>query len=926
MPEKNKLFLKVIVLTAMVWMASFKGRETPGIRLQNLRCERLSDPEGIDVAHPRLSWEIAGDRRAVEQVAYRILVASTPQKLAAGTGDLWDSGKVLSGRSVHVAYAGQPLTSRRDCYWKVKVWTSHGETSWSKAARWSMGLLHHADWKGRWIGLDRSFPWDREEKFSRLSARYFRKEFRAPKVIRQAKVYIMGLGLYELYINGKRVGDQVLAPAPTDYTRNIKYNTFDVTGLLTKGENAIGVVLGNGRFYTMRQAYKPYKIKTFGYPKMLLNLDIEYSDGSRETFRTDNTWKVTADGPIRTNNEYDGEEYDARKEMPGWQQAGFDDSNWLDAEYVQEPGGAYQAQMNENMAVMKTIKPKAITQLKPGTYIMDMGQNMVGWVRMELQGGKAGDQVTLRFAEVLQDNGALAMDNLRDALVTDRYTLKGDGREVWEPSFVYHGFRYVEITGYPGIPTVADFQGRVVYDAMQTTGTFETSNPLINQIYQNAYWGILGNYKGMPVDCPQRNERQPWLGDRSTGAYGESFIFGNGKLYAKWLDDIRYAQKEDGSIPDVAPAYWRYYSDNMTWPGTYLLIADMLYRQYGDIRPIEKHYPSMKKWLEYMRVRYMDDAFVLTKDSYGDWCAPPPTIEAGRGMSANVKRPSPLISTAYYYYYLQLMQRFAELTGHQGDVEGYRVLADKIRAGFHQEFFHEDSLYYGDDQLTDNLLPLYFGMVPAQHREAVFAHIAEIITGRNGGHLSTGTIGTQWLMRTLTENGAPELAYRLASNSTYPSWGYMVKNGATTIWELWNGNTAAPDMNSYNHVMLLGDLVIWYFEHLAGIKSSPGHPGFKQVTMKPVMPEGLDFVDASYHSVHGLIRSNWERDNNRLRWDIMLPGNTKAIVFIPARGEKAVREGGNPLSKVEGVKFLRMEGDRAVLEIGSGRYSFTTKM
>lgn len=900
-----------------------------GVRIENLRCEMLVDPEGIDALQPRLSWEISSGGRGVEQSAYRVLVASSPEKLEAGEGDLWDSGKVESDQSAHVSYAGVPLKSRMRCFWMVRVWTAKDESSrqpdvqWSPPAYWSMGLLHYNDWNGRWIGLDRAFPWDSEGKFSRLSARYFRKEFEGGKEIQRATVYIIGLGLYELYVNGKKIGDQVLAPTPTDYTQNVKYNAFDVTeNLKSEGENAVGVILGNGRYFAMRH-YKPYKIKTFGYPKMLLQLEIEYAGGKRRIIKTDDTWKVTPDGPIRSNNEYDGEEYDARKEMPGWDRPGFDDSDWSQAEYVQEPGGDFQAQLNENMKVMKELSPVSITRLPEDKYILDMGQNMVGWLQLRVK-GERGRQVQLRFAESLQDNGELFMANLRDAKVTDTYILKGEGVEIWEPKFVYHGFRYVEVTGYPGTPSTADFTGRMVYDDMKTVGTFETSDTTLNQIYQNAWWGIAGNYKGMPVDCPQRNERQPWLGDRATGAYGESFMFDNGKLYAKWMDDIRYAQKADGSIPDVAPAFWRYYSDNMTWPGTFILVADMLYRQHGDLTGIERHYPAMKKWLRYMKDRYMTDAFIVTKDSYGDWCAPPPSIEAGRGISANKKHPSALISTAYYYHFMQIMMRFAELSDQEKDYRQFETLGKQVKEAFHNRFYNPEKGCYGDSTLTSNLLPLYFGMIPVQYEEQVFNHIVETIEVKNGGHLSTGLIGTQWLMRSLTRFGTPGLAYTVASQRTYPSWGYMIENGATTIWELWNGNTAAPDMNSQNHVMMLGDLIVWYYEHLAGIKTDPERPGFKRILMRPEPVEGLDFVKASYHSMHGLVRSEWERKGDRFTWKVTVPGNTRALVYVPAGSEEAVTEGDGRAVVAEGVEFAGTEDGRAVFEIGSGTYEFNS--
>jgi alpha-L-rhamnosidase len=892
--------------------------------VQNLRCEMLVNPVGIDVEKPRLSWEITGKQRNVKQTAYQIMVSSSQARLLADDGDLWNSGKVVSDQSAHVSYGGTPLAGRTECFWKVKIWTEDSEHPWSEPAYWTMGLNAH-DWQAKWIGLDRAFPWDSaENQFSRLSARYFRKEFETRKTVRKATAYIAGLGLYELYINGQRIGDQVLAPAPTDYTESVKYNTFDVTDKVKQGRNAVATVLGNGRYFTMRQAYKPQKIRTFGYPKMLLQVEIEYTDGERQTIISDDSWKVTADGPIRTNNEYDGEEYDATKEMFGWNAAGFRDDHWLKAEFVEEPGGKVQAQMNENMKVMETITPVAITELNPGKYIIDMGQNMVGWLRIKVA-GKRGDKVMLRFAETLQRSGELYTENLRDAKVTDVYTLKGGGEETWEPSFVYHGFRYVEVTGFTNKPTVKNFEGRVVYDGIRTTGTFETSNATINQIYKNAFWGIRGNYKGMPIDCPQRNERQPWLGDRATGSFGESFVFDNAKLYAKWLDDIEQSQTAEGRIPDVAPNFWFYYKDNMTWPGTYLMVANMLYHQFGDRQPIADHYRSMKQWLVFMRARYMDD-YIITKDSYGDWCVPPESQELIHAKDSTRKTDGALIATAYHYYLLGLMRHFATLLDKPKDAAEFATLSRAVKEAFNATFFNPQTSQYSNGTVTANILPLSFGMVPEDAREKVFSNIVDKIMTVNNGHISTGVIGTQWLMRGLTAHGRPDIAYKVAANRDYPSWGYMAEQGATTIWELWNGDTANPAMNSHNHVMLLGDLIVWYYENLAGIKSDAAHPGYKQLEMNPSLVDGLDFVKASYHSVHGLIRSEWKKKNKQFTWNITIPGNTQAIVYIPAHSAKSVMEGGKKISSANGIKFLRMEKDRAVIEVGSGEYVFTSAL
>jgi len=911
-----KIFFYILFLFTSICNTA-AAKEFDVISVNQLKCEMLVNPMGIDVISPRFSWQASDELRNMKQLAYQVIVSSTPAKLEANEGDLWNSGKVLSDRSIHVVYAGKSLQSRQECFWKVKVWANKGDESWSSPAWFSIGLLKPSDWKAKWIGLDRAFPWDSVTKFARLSARYFRKEIAVGKEIKKASVYIAGLGLYELYINGQKIGDKVLAPSPTDYSKTVKYNCFDVTTQLQQGKNAIATVLGNGRFFAMRQNYKPQKWHTFGFPKMILQIEIEYKDGSKQIIASDQSWKTTADGPIRSNNEYDGEEYDATKELGGWNYPEFDDKKWLKAELVKEPGGKLEAQMNANMRVMEEVKPVSITQISPNKYILDLGQNLAGWIKMKVQGNR-GDKVMLRFAESLQPNGELYTKNLRDAIVTDIFYLKGGEKETRSPSFVYHGFRYVEITGYPGIPTVGDFIAEVVYDDIRDIGSFETSNSVINQIHKNAYWGIRSNYKGMPIDCPQRNERQPWLGDRTTGAYGESFLFENGKLYAKWLDDIADAQKPDGSIPDVAPNFWFYYKDNMTWPGAYLTIANMLYRQFGDMRPIEKHYSSMKKWMSYMKGKYLTPDFIMTKDNYGDWCVPPESPQLIHSKDSLRKTDPKLIATAYYYYLLQLMQEFALLTNHGNDCSKFQTEAEKVKQAFNKKFYDKAKGVYSNNTVTANLLPLAFNMVSENDSGGVFKNIVEKILIENKGHISTGVVGTQWLMRWLTKYGRADIAYKLASNTTYPSWGYMAANGATTIWELWNGNTADPAMKSQNHVMLLGDLLIWMYEDLAGIKSDQKEVGFKKIIMRPNFVDGLNYVNASYYSPHGKIKSNWKKESGQLKWDITIPANTTAIIYIPAKNTNDVK------SPAEGVKFIKLENGNAIFEIGHGDYSFTS--
>jgi alpha-L-rhamnosidase len=889
------------------------------VTVKNLRCEMLANPSGIDAIQPRFSWQLESDQRNIVQTSYQIIVSSSEQKLRADDGDIWKSGAIKESRSILINYGGKPLQSATKYFWKVQVITNKGGAIENETAFFSTGLLNAADWKGKWIGYDKASDWDSITQWSRLSARYLRKEFQNTSVVKRATVYISGLGMYELYINGKKIGDQVLAPNPTDYRKSFFYNTHDVTTAIKKGGNAIATVLGNGRFFTMRQNYKTQKHNTFGYPKLLLQLEIEYADGSKKIIVSDETWKLNVDGPIRTNNEYDGEEYDASKEFNGWGKAGFNDSKWLKPEIVEAPAGKVTAQFSEPMKVMQTIKPVSIKNTGNGKYILDMGQNFAGWLKLQNVNGKKGDRITMKFAESLQVNGEIFIANLRDAKVTDVYTLKGSGGENWNPSFVYHGFRYVEVTGFPGTPTIHNFEGQLVYDAIETTGSFQTSNQTINAVYKNAWWGIASNYKGMPVDCPQRNERQPWLGDRVIGAQGESYMFDNAKLYAKWMDDIQQSQKEEGAIPDVAPAFWNYYSDDVTWPAAFITISNNLYNQFADIKPIQKNYASMKKWMWYMRDKYLVNN-IMTRDKYGDWCVPPESLNLIHAKDTNRLTDGKLIATAYYYKLLAYMQRFAKLTGNDVDIKEYTELADKIRIAFQEKFYNASQYNYSNNTITSNLLPLYFGICPDSSREKVFGNIYRKIHVESNDHISTGLIGTQYLMRGLTEYANTDLAFKLASNKTYPSYGYMVENGATTIWELWNGNTADPNMNSQNHVMMLGDLITWFYENLAGIRTDKEAVGFKKITMKPSLPADLQFVNASYKSAYGLIKSEWKKNNDVFEWNISIPANTSAKVFIPAKSEADVLETGKALSGE--IKVVQWKQGILTVELPSGSYQF----
>ena len=533
-------------------------------------------------------------------------------------------------------------------------------------------------------------------------------------------------------------------------------------------------------------------------------------------------------------------------------------------------------QPNPNITVQHIIKPVSVFP-KGDKWIVDMGQNMVGVIAVELNNMHYGDTITFRYSELLNADSTLYTANLRSAECTDRY-IAADSWDYWYPEFTYHGFRYVEVSGIRFEPIPASFTGLVFYDEMPMTGSFETSDSVINAVYRNATWGIRGNYRSMPTDCPQRDERMGWTGDRTTGCYGESFIFDNHRLYAKWLQDLEDSQWENGSLPDVAPAYWRNYTDNMTWPGAFITVADMLWERFGDFRPIEKHYDAMKRWMLHMEKYYLKDG-ILVRDTYGDWCVPPESPELIHSRDTNRMTWPANISTPYYYHFCHLMIDFAYALERYDDIDYFGRLNDIIVEAYNARYLDTARGCYSNNTATANLLPLAFGMVPSERLECkVFDNIVDKIENDFGGHVATGVVGIQHLMRTLTDHCRGDLALKLATDTTYPSWGYMVKQGATTIWELWNGDTGDPAMNSGNHVMLLGDLIIWYYQYLGGLLSTSGNNSF---LLQPHPIEGLDYVNCSYNSVYGRIESNWRRNGNLFEWDIVIPPNTTATVMLP---------------------------------------------
>ncbi len=879
----------------------------------NLRCEYLVNPLGIDAAKPRLSWVIESDRRGERQTAYQVLVASTPELLAKDQGDLWDSGKVTSDQSIQVEYKGKPLTSRIRCFWKVKSWTAQSggkgeETPWSKPALWTMGLLGPNDWReAKWIGLE-SQP-QPKDGYPRLPARYLRRDFVVEKAVKRATAYFCGLGESDLFLNGKKVGDHVRDPGMTMFSKRCLYVTFDIKQLLKTGANSVGAILGNGRFFAPRRD-KPAPFKNFGWPRMILVICVEYADGAEQNIISDESWKATNQGPIRANNEYDGEEYDARMEMPGWDRPGFDDSRWEKAQVMAAPGGRLEARMYEPMRIAETFKPVRISNPDPGVFIVHFEKGFYGTVRLKVS-GPAGTKVIMRSAFDLFPDGRFKVENNRSAKTTDTYILKGGGQEVWRPRFRGQGTRYVEVTGFPGVPRLENFDGLFMHDDIEETGAFECSSPLINQINRLMRYDQMGQKQSHPKEL-ERDERMGWLGGSGTYVVDENVHLNSAAFYAKWMEDARLEQNADGSISDVCPAYWDFRSGSLVWPADVILIPLALYEYYGDRRVLESNYEVMKKWVLYTALLQKED-FTVDHDRYGDWCAIVPT-------------PKPLIGTAYFYNNCKQLSRVAKLLGKAGDEARFADLAKKTGDAFNKRFFNPQTGQYQGDTQCSYILPLAFGLVPEANRHAVVANLVDNIMVVHKQHVSVGLVGMAWMMRTLNDIGRADVAYALASQKSKPGWGYMVAMDASGMWEKWDHDTAGPGMNGSGFLMLTGDLNAWFYQGLAGINPDPEQPGFKHIILKPQPVGDLSHVNASYKSMHGRIVSNWKRDGAHLTMDVTIPANADATVHVPAKDAASVTESGRPADKVDGLKFLRMENGAAVYEVGSGSYRFVSAL
>lgn len=901
-----------------------------GLQPTVLRVEYLVNPLAVQERQPRLSWEFAdAGRRAARQTAYRVLVASRPDLLAAGRGDLWDSGKVSSPESIQIAYAGRPLASRLRCFWQVQVWDEAGRMSApSRPAEWTVGLLDKSDWSAQWIG-------DATPSIDDVSATYARRTFTLAVPATRAIAYASALGLYELRINGQRVGDHQLAPEWTDYAARVQYQAYDITSLLRQGENVVAAVIADGWYaggVGLAQILVKKPRNMYGTtPRLLVQIEVEHRTGAPVRIASDALWRVTRNGPIRSADILNGETYDARREMPGWDAPGFDDSAWRQAA-VGGPAhstAVLVAQPNDPIRVTQELKPIGLSEPKPGVFVFDLGQNMVGWCRLTVR-GPAGATAVLRHAEMLDDSGMIYTENLRGAAQTDRYTLGGAGTKTYEPAFTYHGFRYVEVSGDIERPRLEDLVGRAVHSAVRPAGSFESSDPLLNQLWRNIVWTQRDNMHAVPTDCPQRDERLGWMGDILVFAQTAIFNFDMASFFKKWIVDVRDAQADDGRFPDFAPhPYGRNdrFSGAPGWGDAGVVVPWRVYENYGDTRILADQYDAATRWVEFIR---RENPTLLWKNTrgndYGDWLSGDTLVAEGWPKKGG-EVPKEVFATAMFAHSTDLVARMARVLGKADEAKKYAELFDRIKAAFNAAYVDADGRIAGDTQ-AGYALALYFDLLPASLRPAAVNRMVAGIDAYKG-HMSTGFHSTYRMMLELSRADRTDVAYKLALERTFPSWGYSIENGATTIWERWDGYVKGrgfqdKEMNSFNHYAI-GAVGEWLYRVVLGINPDPAQPAYRHVIVRPRLGGGLTWAKGAYASIRGPIAVAWRQDGDALSLDVSIPPNVTATVFVPAKDVAEISEGGRPASGADGVTFVRMEEGAAVFEVGAGRYRFVAK-
>lgn len=868
------------------------------LKVTDLKSEYQTDPIGLDLA-PQFSWRLESDQRGLLQRAYRIIVSSSLEQLHADNGDVWDSGEVRSSASVGIFFAGRRLASRRRYYWKVQVWQDiHTVSPWSEPAMFEMGLMEKDDWRSHWIGYAPGMP-------GRVL--YFKGTFVPSKPIERARAYIAGVGYSELFINREKVGDHVLDPAQSNYSKRVYYKTYDITDRLLPRPNSIVIPVAPGWLGTAR---------------LRAQIEIDYRDNTREILTSDRFRSVTT-GPIICSSIFDGEQYDARLDIPQIHEPGIPpglmNAHWAWAHNTNDPVGEMVAQKIDPIRVVEQITPTLLKEPKPGVYVYDAGRNVAGWAAIKMK-GEAGTKITLRFAETVYDNGFVNRENLRNAKAEDSYILSGTGEEVWEPSFTYHGFRYVQVEGFPYPPKPGDIIIKVVRSDLKKTGSFHCSNPLLNDIHRMVVNTESANLHSVPTDCPQRDERMGWLNDLTVRIEQAIYNFDFSRFYPKFIDDIHDTQDKNGTITCVAPFLFGVRPADPV-SASYLLLAQKCYQFYGNKRIISDHFSGMKAWIDYLYSRTNNG--IVDYSYYGDWCPPRDFLMDPNGSGVSRDTPGQLMSTGYLYHCARLLSDMAQAIDRKEDANHYKRLSEEIYTAFNREYWDEAAGGYASDNQASNSFALYLGLADEKKVPRVLSNLVNDVKKR-GYHLTTGNLCTKYLLEVLTENGYAEVAYKIATQTTYPSWGFMLANGATTLWERWEYLTGDA-MNSHNHPMM-GSVGSWFYKYVLGIVPDFGYPGFERFTIKPYLMKELTSAEGKLETVKGTIQVSYRKQGNRFVMAVTVPANSTALLHLPARNVKSVTEGGKNIASIREISFLREEKGYVVLNVGSGDYQFNSRM
>jgi alpha-L-rhamnosidase len=913
---------------AVLIAAATQVASAQDFHVEGLRTEYAVNPIGIDARTPRLSWRLHATRRGTTQGAYEIQVALDS---GAMNRPLWTSGRVASPASILRPYGGPPLQSSTRYYWRVRAWDDAGRASpWSTIAFFETALLDTAEWRARWITPDLT-----EDTTKSNPSPMLRHEFRlgppgvrpsevtltgSPRIA-SARLYVTSLGLNEVEINGRRVGDAYLRPGWTAYDSRLQYDTYDVTALVRSGANVIGATLGDG-WFRGRLGWDSKRNLYGSRLALRAQLVVRYADGTSQTVATDSTWKAST-GPILVSDIYDGETYDARLEKTGWSSPSYNDTSWRGVRNMDGVKVALIAPVGPPVRRMHEITPVKVIRTPAGETVVDFGQNMVGWVRLKAR-GPAGTVIRLRHAESLDKAGNFYVTNLRTARQTVTYTMKGGGVETFEPHFTFQGFRYVAVEGYPGTPDSTSLTGIVAYSDMTPTGTFESSNALVNRLQQNIVWGQRGNFVDVPTDCPQRDERMGWTGDAQVFAPTATFNMDVSGFFAKWLGDVAADQLPNGAVPFVVPNVLAKMSPDAAgstgWADVATIAPWTMFRAYGDTSFLVRQYASMRAWVEYGRAQ-AGETYIWSKGfHFGDWLS----FATTRADYPGATTEKDLIATAYLAHSADIVSRAAEVLGKREDAAKYRALFEKVRAAFQREFLTQSGRITSSTQ-TAYVLALDFDLVPDSLRAKAAGHLADDV--KRMGHLTTGFLGTPALTRMLSDNGYLKEAYALLLREEYPSWLYEVKQGATTVWERWDG--LRPDssfqdagMNSLNHYAY-GAVGDWLYRTVAGLNDDPAEPGYRHVIVRPRPGPGFNFAKATLMTPYGLASSGWRLENGRMTVTVRVPPNAHGTVVLPGARLESVREGATAVQAAAGVRSARQQGDDVTVEVGSGDYEFT---